>query len=169
MQHKVWLAVSLVGLTLAAGCGGDDAGTPAAEGTTATEEMTTTEHEAGEPVEVALSEVDDSGVSGTAMLSESGGEGPPKVTVELSVEPPGEQSRPAHIHNVTCAEYTKIEDTDAQAKTVVDMLSNVGQGTSTSTFPGELSQRTTGEYSINVHSSAIPFPAIACGDIPAHE
>jgi predicted small lipoprotein YifL len=160
----------LVLLLSAAGCGGNgDAETPAAEEMTATEETSATEHETGEPLEIELSAVNDSGVSGTATLSESEGDGPPKFTVELTAEPAGDASRPAHIHNVTCAEYAKIKDYDAQAKTVSDTLSNVDQGKSTSTVPGKLTERTTGEYSINVHASAIPFPAIACGDIPAHE
>jgi hypothetical protein len=171
MQHKGWLAVALVGLTLAAGCGGDNAGTPAAETTAAeettpTEETSTTEHEGA--VQVELAAVNDSGVSGTATLVEGEGDGIPTFTVEVKVDPAGDESRPAHIHDVTCAEYAKIKDFDAQTRTVADTLSNVDQGTSTSTVAGKLAERTTGEYSINVHSSANPFPAIACGDIPQH-
>jgi hypothetical protein len=169
MQRKRWLFMAIVGAALAAGCGGDDAGTPAGGEATAAEETTTAEHEAGEPVKITLEAVDDSGVSGEATLSESEAEGPPEFTVELVVEPAGADSRPAHIHDVTCAEYAKITDSDAQAETVVDTLSSVEQGKSNSTVPGELTERTTGEYSINVHSAFIPFPAVACGDIPAHE
>lgn len=167
MPRQGWLALVFVAIVFAAGCGGDDAGAPAGEETT-TEETTATGHEAGEPVEIELHAVDDSGVSGTATLSEGEGDGPPTFTVQLTAEPAGEAARPAHIHDVTCAEYAEITDTDEQARTVVDTLTNVDQGTSTTTVPGKLTERTTGEYSINIHASAIPFPAIACGDVPAH-
>jgi hypothetical protein len=174
VQRQRWLALALVAVVFAVGCGGDDeAGTPAAEDTsatetTATEETTATGHEAGEPIEVTLDAVDDSGVSGTATLAEGEGDREPTFTVDVTVEPAGQSARPAHIHDVTCAEYAEITDTDEQAKTVVDTLTNVGGEPSTTSVSGELAERTTGEYSINVHASAIPFPAIACGDIPAH-
>ena len=167
MQQKVSFALALAAAALAAGCGGDDTGAPAADETTSAEQ-TTADHEAGEPVKVALEEVDGSGVSGEATLSEGAG-GSSTFTVEVEVEPAGADSRPAHIHNVTCAEYAQLEDSDAEAATVTDPLENVGDEGSTSTVQAELTERATGEYSINVHSAFIPFPAVACGDIPAHE
>jgi Flp pilus assembly protein TadG len=168
MQQKLWVALALVGAAFSAGCGGDDAGAPAADEATAEQTTTAAGHEAGEPVKVTLEEVDGSGVSGEATLS-AAAEGSSTFTVEVEVGPAGANSRPAHIHDVTCAEYAQIEDSDEQAATVTDTLENVDEEGSTSTVRVELTERTTGEYSINVHSAFIPFPAVACGDIPAHE
>jgi hypothetical protein len=163
--RAVLLVCSLLVLTIG-GCGGGDEenGSPA-------EEAPTAEHEAAAPVEVELNAVNDSGMSGQATLREVEAEDGaiPTFEVEISLTPAGDgASLPAHIHNVTCAEYAKIKDPGAQLQTVQAPLSNVDDGSSKSTAAGALADRMTGEYSINVHEAASPFPAVACGDIPAH-
>jgi hypothetical protein len=135
------------------GCGGDDdPGSNAAP-----------EAQKVEAVTAQISEVDDSGISGTATLTPRTGK---RFDVTVRLTGSG-LSHPAHIHDTTCAEYAKLADFDAQLATVKDSLSNVTDGVSETTVGlTALSERTTGGYSINVHAPESPFPAVACGDIP---
>lgn len=155
------LALTVVAL---AGCGGDDDAADEPAGEVTTEE--TAADEATGPLTIELEEVNDSGQSGTATLV------PDKVgTIEtfkihLEIEPPLDSPQMAHVHNATCAEYAKIKAFDKQIATVHSPLADVRDGKSEeSTVPGSVA---TGEYSINVHEPASPFPAVACGDIPKH-
>ncbi len=167
MRAVVLLFCSVLLLTIG-GCGGSDG----ENGTAAGQATTTAAHEVAAPVEVSLSAVNGSGMNGQATLTEVEAEegAIPTFEVEISLTPAADEaSLPAHIHNVTCAEYAKIKDPGDQLLTVKTGLSNVDGGSSKSTAAGDLAERTTGEYSINVHEAAAPYPAVACGDIPAHD
>jgi hypothetical protein len=161
----VFLLVALGG----AACGGGDGGNggEAAPAETAPEtappQSATGSSEAAEPITVELREADGSGRSGTATLvpRQSGAITTYEVTLEIT--PPGDELLVAHVHDVTCAEYAEITVQSEQIATVRAPLSDVRDGTSTSTVPGS---STEGGASINVHRSAERFPVVACGDIP---
>jgi hypothetical protein len=143
-----------VAAVIVAGCGGDDEPGPVAA-----------PQQEQEAVTVDISAVEGSGISGTATLTPRMGKRF-DVMVRMTGTASG-PSHPAHIHDVTCAAYAKLTDFDAQLATVTDSLSNVDDGVSETTVAlTELSERTTGGYSINVHAPEGPFPAVACGDIP---
>jgi hypothetical protein len=157
------MAVGFATLVVAlAACGGsgDDAVEPATE----TRVQGTTTATPAEPIVVKLEEVNDSGQSGTATLV------PGKVgtietfEVRLEIEPTLDLPQMAHVHRVTCAEYAKVKGLNAQIGTVHSPLTDIRDGKSESrNVPGSIA---TGEFSINVHEPAHPFPAVACGDIP---
>jgi hypothetical protein len=158
-SRAMGLAVLVVALA-ACGGGGDDAVEPATENRVQAE----TTASPAEPIVVKLDEVNDSGQSGTATLV------PGKVgTIEtfeilLEIEPALDSSQMAHVHRVTCAEYAKVKGINAQIGTVHSPLTDIRDGKSESrNVPGSIA---TGEFSINVHEPAHPFPAVACGDIP---
>jgi hypothetical protein len=154
--------LSVLALALAACGGGDDGGETAADQTTT--------QETAEPVTVDLAEEHDSGQSGTATLTPVKEGAIPTYEVVLQLEPPLEGPFPAHVHNVTCAEFAAEVKTTADIEaTIVAALSDVRNGESKSTAPGSLAERTTGEYSINVHDPAKQFETVACGDIPSAE
>jgi hypothetical protein len=157
---KAWLVLAFA-LALPA-CGGGDHGGEAgpAEQTSPAE---TAPAEAPEPITFDLRDVNKSGQSGTATLV------PGKVgeietfDVQIEIEPSLESPQMAHVHRVTCAEYSKIKDLNAQIATVHSPLADVRDGKSESkNVSGSIA---TGEFSINVHEPAHPFPAVACGDI----
>jgi hypothetical protein len=137
------------------GCGGDEESAP----------TTAPAAREAQVVTSRIDEVDGSGISGTATLTPQAGK---RFAVAVRLNGTGDgASHPAHIHDVTCDEYAKLTDFDAQLATVKDSLSNVTDGVSQTTVGlTELSERTTGGYSINVHAPESPFPAVACGDIP---
>ena len=118
-----------------------------------------------QPLEIELKTQNDSGQTGTATLT-ADGEGF-RVVVEVTAPTkfPGPVQH-AHIHNVTCRDYAKITGFDRQLATVVDELSDLTDGRSTTTVSTPLSERTTGTYSINVHEQNDPYTAVACGDVP---
>jgi hypothetical protein len=156
-------AVRFAALVVAlAACGGsnEDAVEPATENRV----QTTTEAGPAEPIVVKLEEVNDSGQAGTATLV------PGKVgrietfDVRLVIEPTLDSPQMAHVHRVTCAEYANVKDINEQIATVQSPLADVRDGKSESkNVPGSIA---AGEFSINVHEPAHPFPAVACGDIP---
>jgi hypothetical protein len=153
------LSLLLAAIALGAGCGGGgdngDEAAPAAPATTSP---------ASEPITVTLHEVNDSGQSGTATLVPSKVGTIETFKVRLEIEPLLNSPQMAHVHRVTCAEYAKIKGIDKQILTVHSPLADVQNGESESTVPGSVA---TGEFSINVHEPASPFPAVACGDIPS--
>jgi hypothetical protein len=152
--------LSVLALSLAACGGGDDgAATPTDE---------TTTQAAAEAVAVDLAEEHGSGQSGTATLTPVEEGGIPTYEVVLELEPPLDGPFPAHVHDVTCAEFeAEVKTTADMEATIVAALSDVRNGESKSTAPGSLAERTTGEYSINVHDPAKEFETVACGDIPS--
>lgn len=153
MRRALLLAVVLLGL---AACGGGEDEQEAAPATTKPAEA--------ESVSVQMNEVNRSRQSGTATLTATG-EDSYRVVLELSET--GFASQPAHVHEGTCAEYAQMSF-DEQVNSVRDSLTNVAEGKSTTNVGlTPLASRTTGGFSINVHDPASPFPATACGDIPA--
>lgn len=87
-----------------------------------------------------------------------------RVTIRISPDTGG--SNPAHIHDVTCAQYRAMGSFGEQLATVEDGLSGLDHGRSETVIATELTARTNGGYSINVHKPAHPYDVIACGDIP---
>jgi hypothetical protein len=86
--------------------------------------------------------------------------------VSIRITPDTGESNPAHIHNVTCAQYRAMSSFSARLATVEDGLNALDHGRSETVVAVELSARTNGRYSINVHKPAHPYDVIACGDIP---
>lgn len=97
------------------------------------------------------------------------------VVVKLSGKriEPGEHD---HIHNLTCARYSRIAphpyaptaiQIDRQLATIRVGLDDIYHGRSRTRIPSPLSQVTRGGFSINVHEADGPYTALACGDIPA--
>lgn len=110
----------------------------------------------GQAVEVELAELDDSGVSGTATLTDLG-DG--TLRVEIDVEAGGNEAMPAHIHPGTCEELDPAPQYP---------LSDVEDGTSTTEIEATLADVQTGEFAINLHESTEAIETYtACGDIPA--
>lgn len=152
--------VSVTTAMLLGSCGGNGEGGAAPESTpqatTATQER----------VLVELTPENGSRVRGTALLRTTS-EGHLEVGLELTVPPAlAKDALPAHIHEVSCAEYRKLEGFDAQLASVTDHLPSVRDGVATSTAASTLQTLTRGGFSINVHRPAHPFPSVACGDIP---
>jgi hypothetical protein len=167
MRCRFVLGVAVALALSTGGCGGDDRedtpGAGAADETRAAPEP--------EPVEVALAELRDSGMTGTATLTPQGSEGEiATFTAELGVSPPAAGARPTHIHQETCADYARRVGPDPRPVelegTVVNSLTDVRDGTSVTTVPGSLADRTTGGFSIVVHAPNPPYAPVACGDIP---
>ena len=79
------------------------------------------------------------------------------------------ESNSAHIHDVTCEQYRRMNSFSDQLATVENTLEPLHAGQSDSTLSGvPMSARTTGTYSVNVHEPAQPYKVVACGDIPRH-
>jgi hypothetical protein len=115
---------------------------------------------------LALKQQNRSGQSGTATLVErADGTFTVKIRMSKPVRFPG-ASQNAHIHNVTCAKYARMKSFNAQLATVVDWLTNLSQGRSTTHVSVPLAKRTTGRFAINVHEQNAPYTVVACGDIP---
>jgi hypothetical protein len=107
------------------------------------------------PVTVVLKAVDNSGVSGTALLTPMSGE---HVQVMLHIDNPPPGALPAHIHFDTCANPSDIRFG----------LANVVDGKSETVVSGSIAylRRGHGKFSINVHHAEPDLPIVACGDIP---
>jgi hypothetical protein len=144
-------------------CGGSDDGgeaTPVEQ----TPPAQTAATEAPEPITINLREVNNSGQSGTATLIPGNVGEIETFDVQIEIEPAVPSPQMAHVHRVTCDEYAKVKGISEQIATVRSNLSEVRGGKSESkNVPGSIA---TGEFSINVHEPAHPFPAVACGDIP---
>jgi hypothetical protein len=104
--------------------------------------------------QVALRTLNDSGVSGTATLTDLGNS---RTRVEIAVEPAGNPDMPAHIHPGTC------EDLTPQPRFP---LENVQGGRSVTEVPASLEELTRGDVAINVHQSNEDMATYtACGEI----
>jgi hypothetical protein len=104
--------------------------------------------------QVALRTLNDSGVSGTATLTDLGNS---RTRVEIAVEPAGNPDMPAHIHPGTC------EDLTPQPRFP---LENVQGGRSVTEVPASLDELTRGDVAINVHHSNEDMATYtACGEI----
>jgi hypothetical protein len=105
---------------------------------------------------VALSAQNGSGESGTATLTQNGGD----LTVVIAIKGgPATTPQPAHIHVGTCANL----------KDVYKPLTNVVGGDSSTVVKGvTIDQLLAGTYAINVHESADDLGKyVACGNIVA--
>ena len=152
MTRKVLF--TLLALTLA-GCGGGDGGDgergEAGGGTTAA---------AAEPVsalEVQLTAVKGSKTSGTVRLTPDEGD---TLDVAIELDPPVDAGG-SHIHTLSCADYTDAK----AAETIFSDLGAIKGGKLKTTSGVSLADVRKG-YSVNVHATEAPYPAIACGDIP---
>lgn len=104
--------------------------------------------------QVALRTLNDSGVSGTASLTDLGNS---RTRVEIAVEPAGNPDMPAHIHPGTCEELTPQPRFP---------LENVREGRSVTEVPASLDELTRGDVAINVHHSNDDMATYtACGEI----
>ncbi|CAA9555752.1 MAG: hypothetical protein AVDCRST_MAG73-3263 [uncultured Thermomicrobiales bacterium] len=119
---------------------------------------------AQDEVEIELSELNDSGVTGAAFLSETD-----DGLVEVSLELTGDAvtgDHPAHIHEGTCD--------DLDPNPIYPLLDVDADGLSENTgddaveADGGLAELTEGEYAINIHLSAEEIGVyIACGNLNA--
>jgi hypothetical protein len=88
------------------------------------------------------------------------------MRVSIRITPDTRERNPAHVHHLTCAQYRAMSNFGARLATVEDGLNALDHGRSETVVAVELSARTNGRYSINVHKPAHPYDVIACGDIP---
>ena len=149
------LLVPTIAALALSGCGSSEAPEPARQ-------------DAAKPSSSAipfpLGEENESGRTGEAFV-QPGDDGGLRVLLKLS-DGAGE-SNPAHIHDVTCEEYRRMNSFNDQLATVENTLETLRGGQSDSTLSGvSMSERTTGTYSVNVHEPAQPYEVVACGDIP---
>jgi len=113
-------------------------------------------------VAVRLKEENGSGNMGRATLR-PGSDG---FTVVLRTNP-RRLDYHAHIHDVSCADYRRIKDFDAQLATIAEGLRDPAKGKSATDIAKPLASFRTAGYSINVHDLDPTFTVVACGDIPA--
>jgi len=137
------LCTVLLAAIALAGCGGDDEGGGNGNGGGgATGEIT-----------IDLAESMGSGQSGSATLTDAGGQ----TFVSIEIGEPVSDSQPAHIHEGTCEE---LNPTPAFG------LENVTGGVSDSTIDVGLETLTSGTYAINLHMSDADIETyVSCGDI----
>jgi hypothetical protein len=102
---------------------------------------------------IDLDEVDGSGVSGTAVLTEEDGQ----TTVEIELEGAPEGGvHPVHIHAGTCDDLGDV----------VFPLNDIEEGVSESTVDASIDDILAAEHAINVHLSADEMNVyVACGEI----
>ena len=111
---------------------------------------------AADSVTVTLATLNNSGVSGTAVLTAMGTQ--TQVVVTVTGEPAA-GSEPDHIHTGECG---------ATLGGVKYPLKNVEGGTSTTVVDVPLASLETGGFAINVHESAANIANyVACGNIAA--
>jgi LPXTG-motif cell wall-anchored protein len=104
---------------------------------------------------VTLSPENNSGITGTATLTDMGG-GRTQVSVRIS---PAAGNHPAHIHSGNCGPTLGA---------VVYPLTNVQNGTSQTVVDTSLADVQTGGFAINLHQSPTDLPTyVACGNILA--
>jgi hypothetical protein len=109
---------------------------------------------ASPPRSVPLRELNDSGVTGTAVLTDLGGG---RTRVEVNVEPAGHADMPAHIHPGSCQNLTPQPRYP---------LENVVNGHSVTDVPASLAELTRGDVAVNLHNSNEDMRTYAaCGEI----
>lgn len=132
-----WLLITVLGLTLLAGCGSDE------------DDEATAENQ----IEISLSQQSGSAQSGKATLSELN-ETTTRVEIEMT---PGGPRQPAHIHRGDCA---KLEQQPEYP------LESVADGRSTTDVNAKLDDLLGGGFVINVHKSDTEIETyVACGEI----
>jgi hypothetical protein len=103
---------------------------------------------------VELATLNDSGVTGSAVLTDLG-DGTTRV--EVDVDPAGHPDMPAHIHPGTCVDL--VPQPTYPLKDVVD-------GVSETVVPATLDDLFAGELALNVHASSDDYGTYtACADL----
>jgi hypothetical protein len=124
------------------------------------------------PLTIELVEANESGQSGSAVLTDKGesssgiGLG---TGVVLEVGPPVRfpgDAQPAAIHDASCADVTKRRGFEELSATEIQPLNEVRDGRSETTAAQSLDELTRGGFAITVHEPSPPFRAVVCGDIP---
>ena len=158
-EHRVrplrsLLAPAIVALALS-GCGDSEAPEPARQDAS---------NSSSSAIRFPLAEENESGRTGKALV-QPGDDGGMRVFLKLG-DGAGE-SNPAHIHDVTCEQYRRMNSFNDQLATVENTLETLHEGRSDSRVSGvSMSALTTGTHSVNVHEPAHPYKVVACGDIP---
>jgi len=110
----------------------------------------------GQTVTVQLGSQNNSGITGTATLTEIGGG---KLRVEIRANGAGAGPQPAHIHEGTCAQLNPAPKFS---------LANVVNGSSTTEVDGSIAALTSAPHAIHMHKSPDELPVyVACADIQA--
>jgi Cu/Zn superoxide dismutase len=105
-------------------------------------------------INVELGSQNNSGVTGTATLTDIGGG---KLRVELRANGAGAGPQPAHIHEGTCAQLNAAPKFS---------LSNVVDGASRTEVDGSLAALMAAPHAIHMHKSPDELPVyVACADI----
>src|SRR5712692_7349500 len=100
-----------------------------------------------------LVQQNNSGISGTATFTASGG----GLTVDLKVTGAGAGPEPAHIHGGTCAQLSPTPEFT---------LASVTNGSSTTTLPTTLQSLAATPHAVHMHKSADEISVyLACADI----
>jgi hypothetical protein len=103
---------------------------------------------------VTLKTLNDSGVTGTAVLTDLG-DGTTRV--EVTVDPAGYPDMPAHIHPGTCTNL--VPDP-------LYTLQNVVDGTSTTIVSEPIDDLFDHDLALNIHASTTDFPTYtACAEL----
>jgi hypothetical protein len=110
----------------------------------------------GQSVTLSLMTQNNSGISGTAVITEVPGG---KLRIEIRANGAGPGPQPAHIHQGTCANL------DPAPKFTLTSLTN---GVSTTEVDGSLRDLTASPYAIHLHKAPDELPVyVACTDLRA--
>jgi Cu/Zn superoxide dismutase len=110
----------------------------------------------GQSITMSLASQNNSGISGTAVITELPGG---KLRVEIRANGAGPGPQPAHIHQGTCANL------DPAPKFTLTSLTN---GVSTTELDGSLRDITASPHAIHLHKAPDELPVyVACADIRA--
>ena len=150
---------SFAGETISFQVGGYDAGQSAEWMEGGGDELTLSASSsavAGKVVSITLDEVDSSGQSGTATLTEMDS----MTQVVLSISAGSSQSELVHIHTGQCGDTLGG---------VAHSLTNFagGSGASTTMVEGTLASLQNGDHAINAHDASDASVYTVCGNIPA--
>ena len=106
-----------------------------------------------QPTTLQLVQQNNSGISGTATFTPSGG----GLTVDLKVTGAGAGPQPAHIHGGTCAQLNPTPEFT---------LASVTNGSSTTTLQTTLQSLAATPHAVHMHKSADELSVyVACADI----
>jgi hypothetical protein len=155
---KAPVGLLAAGLMLLTACGGDDDGGSPRRSSAPPAPETAPDG----TIRVRLVEENSSGASGTATLA--GGGDSASVAIELTGD---DRLYRAHIHDVSCERYRRMDDFSAQLATLTEGLTSLTGGRSESELSEPLPSYTRPGFSINVHEFASPYPVVACGDLSA--
>lgn len=110
----------------------------------------------GQSLTLTLATQNNSGITGTAMLTDLGGG---KTRVEIKASGVGSVPRPSHIHEGTCAQLNP---------TPAFSLANVTDAGSTTEIDTSLQQLTATPHAVHMHKSPDELTVyVACADINA--